>query len=104
MLRENVDYYQNQVIRIDDTDFVLSTLWSRINPSDEYFVWKGMNDFCQILFNEKLLQIEEFNQMHDTCISFIRRSISESTVSHIVVVTRHLPTLQVVAAIIETLC
>ena len=49
MFRKNVGYYQNQVVRIDDTDFVLSTLWSRINPNDEYFVWKGMNDFrCSI--------------------------------------------------------
>ena len=24
MLRENVGYYQNQVVRIDDTDFVLN--------------------------------------------------------------------------------
>lgn len=32
IFRENVGYYQNQVVRIDDTDFVLSTLWSRINP------------------------------------------------------------------------
>ena len=28
MLRKNVGYYQNQVVSIDDTDFVLSTLWS----------------------------------------------------------------------------
>lgn len=48
MFRENVGYYQNQVVRIDDTDFVLSMLRSRINPDDEYFVWKGMNDFRQI--------------------------------------------------------
>lgn len=56
MLRENVGYYQNQVVRIDDTDFILSTLWSHINPNDEYFVWKGMNDFRQIKFGGKLLQ------------------------------------------------
>ena len=73
MFRENVGYYQNQVVRIDDTDFVLSTLWSRISPNDGYFVWKGMNDFRQIKFDGKLLQV------------------------HIVVVTHHLPTLQVVA-------
>ena len=72
MFRENVGFYQNQVIRIDDTDFVLSTLWSRINPNDEYFVWKGMNDFRQIKFDGKLLQVEEFNRMHETCIDFIR--------------------------------
>lgn len=35
--------------------------------------------------------------MHETCINFIRRSTEESTALHIVVVTHHLPTLQVVA-------
>ena len=97
MFRENVGYYQNQIVHIDDTDFVLSTLWSRVNPNDEYFVWKGMNDFRQIKFGGKLLQVEEFNRMHKTCIDFIRKSIKESTAAHIVVVTHHLPTLQVVA-------
>ena len=66
-------------------------------PEDEYFVWKGMNDFRQIKFDGKLLQVEEFNRMHETCINFIRRSTEESTALHIVVVTHHLPTLQVVA-------
>ena len=97
MFRENVGYYQNQVVRIDDTDFVLSTLWSRVNPNNEYFVWKGMNDFRQIKFDGKLLQVEEFNWMHETCIDFIQKSIKESTAPHIVVVTHHLPTLQVAA-------
>lgn len=35
--------------------------------------------------------------MHETCIGFIWKSIEESTAAHIVVVTHHLPTLQVVA-------
>lgn len=98
MLRENVGYYQNQVVRIDDTDFILSTLWSHINPNYEYFVWKGMNGFRQIKFGGKLLQVEEFNRMHEISIDFIRKNIEESTANHIVVVTHHLPTLQVVAA------
>ena len=32
----NVHYHQNKVVRIDDTDFILSTLWSHISPQDEY--------------------------------------------------------------------
>lgn len=56
-----------------------------------------MNDFRQIKFNGKLLQVEEFNHMHNVCIDFIRKSVEESTVKHIVVVIHHLPTLQVVA-------
>lgn len=43
------------------------------------------------------MQMEEFNWMHETCISFIRKSVKESTAAHIVVVTHHLPTLQAVA-------
>ena len=56
-----------------------------------------MNDFRQIKFDGKLLQVEEFNRMHETCMDFIRKSVEESTASHIVVVTHHLPTLEVVA-------
>lgn len=98
MFKENVGFYQNQVVRIDDTDFIMSTLWSEINPADEYFVWKGMNDFRQIKFNGKLLQTEDFNQMHAYCLDFIRKSVRESTAEHIVVVTHHLPTRRVVSA------
>lgn len=79
MFRKNVGYYHNQIVRIDDTDFVLSTLWSRINPNDEYFVWKGMNDFRQIKFDGKRLQVGEFNRMHETCINFIRKNVEESS-------------------------
>lgn len=76
----------------------MSTLWSQISPSDEYFVWKGMNDFRQIMYNGKLLQTEEFNQMHTFCSDFIKQSLAESTANHIVVVTHHFPTLEVVAS------
>ena len=69
MFKNNIGYYQNQVVRIDDTDFIMSTLWSQISPADEYFVWKGMNDFRQIMYNGKLLQTEEFNQMHNFCLA-----------------------------------
>lgn len=56
-----------------------------------------MNDFRQIKYNGKLLQTEEYNEMHEVCISFIRKSIMESKARHIIVVTHHLPTFQVVA-------
>lgn len=49
------------------------------------------------MYNGKLLQTEEFNQMHTFCLDFIKRSLVESTAKHIVVVTHHLPTLEVVA-------
>ena len=93
----NVHYYQNKVVRINDTDFILSTLWSYIPPQDEYIVSRGMNDFRQILYDGRRFTTDDFNAEHQKCLAFIKQSVSESDAKHIVVVTHHLPTLEVVA-------
>ena len=95
--KENVGYYQNQVVRIDNVDFILSTLWSHIPPTDEYVVSHGLNDFYQTLYNGHRLTVDDYNRMHQFCLDFIKRSVAESTAEKIVVVTHHLPTRQVVA-------
>ena len=85
------------VVRIDDVDFILTTLWSMIPPQDEYFVWRGLNDFRQIMYNGHRLTIDDYNMEHKKCLSFLKRAVEESTAKHIVVVSHHLPTKAVVA-------
>ena len=97
MFKENVGFYQNQVVKIDDTDFILSTLWSHVPPQDEYFVEHGLNDFYQTKYEGHRLNVQNYNDMHRYCLDFIKKSVTESTAKHIVVVTHHLPTLKVVA-------
>lgn len=98
MIRENVGMYQNQVVRIDDTDFILSTMWSLVPPTDSYHVRQGLNDFHQTLYDGHRMTVEEYNQMHLFSLDFIKKSVMGSSAKHIVVVTHHLPTLKVVAA------
>ena len=93
----NVHYYQNKVVRFDDTDFILSTLWSYIPPQDEYFVSRGLNDFRQILYGGRRFTVEDFNVEHQKCLAFVKRSVAESNAKHVVVVTHHVPSLAVVA-------
>lgn len=57
-----------------------------------------LNDFYQTKIDGKRLTVEAYNKLHNFCLDFIRKSVSESTAKHIVVVTHHLPTLKVVAA------
>lgn len=97
MFLGNVGYYHNKVVRIDNTDFVLSTLWSHINPTDRFFIERGMNDFRQIKYDDKWLTTDDYNEEHEKCLAFIKKSVAESTAKHIVVVTHHLPTLKVVS-------
>ena len=93
----NVHYHQNRVVRIDNVDFILSTLWSRIDPEAESITHRGMPDFRQILYNGRRFTPADFNAEHEKCLAFIKKSVAESTAEHIVVVTHHLPTMAVVA-------
>ncbi len=98
MISPNVGYHQNETVRVDDTDFVLSTLWSHIPPEDEYFVHRGMNDFRQILYGGRRFTPADFNAEHDKCLAFVKRAVEESDAEKIVVVTHHLPTYAVADA------
>ena len=96
-IRPNIHYYQNRVVRIDNVDFVLSTLWSQITQEQEDVIHKEMPDFRQIMYNGHRFTPADFNTEHENSLAFIKKSIAESTAEHIVVVTHHLPSLAVVA-------
>ena len=98
LFRENAGHYYNKVVRIDDTDFILTTLWSKIPEPESYLVQRGMNDFRQILYDGHRLTTDDYNLEHEKCLKFLKQAVDGSTARHIVVVTHHLPTLEVVAA------
>ena len=92
MFLPNVGYYHNKVVRIDDTDFILSTLWSRISPIDEMVVQFGMNDYRQILHNRHRLTAKDITDEFEKNFAFIQKAVESSETEKIVVVTHHLPT------------
>ena len=88
----NVGYYHNKVVRIDDTDFIMSTLWSRISPVDEMVVQSGINDYRQILYNRHRLTARDITDEFEKNFAFIQNAVETSDAEKIVVVTHHLPT------------
>lgn len=91
MLLHNVGFYHNKVIRIEDTDFILSTLWTKIPPAREEDIQNGMNDYYHILYSDKPLSPYHINEEFERNILFIKDSVSKSTAEKIVVVTHHIP-------------
>lgn len=91
-IKPNVGYYHNMVVRIDNADFILSTLWSHIPPVDELAIQSGMNDYRQILYKGHRLLPQNINDEFELNLSFIKKAVSESEAEKIVVVTHHLPT------------
>ena len=93
----NVSYHQNEVVHIGDTDFILSTLWSYIDPTQENNIFYSMNDFRQIRYNGCQFTTDDVIEEHLKSVAFIKKSVAESNAAHKVVVTHHLPTFMAVA-------
>ena len=96
-IRPNVHFYYNGVVRIENTDFIISTLWAHIDLEDAYITERGVTDFHRILYGENILTFSDFNQEHQRCLDFIKRSVTESKAKHKVVVTHHVPSFQLMS-------
>lgn len=90
-IRPNVKAYYNAVVQIDNVDFVVSTLWSKIPIFDAYITERGINDFHQIMYKGKRLSYNVFNEEHERCFSYIKDAVSQTSSEKIVAVTHHVP-------------
>lgn len=60
-IRKNVHYYYNKVVRIEDVDFILSTLWALVSKEDAPYVQYGVTDFHRIMYGNRTLTYFDFN-------------------------------------------
>ena len=96
-IRPNVHFYYNNVVHIQDVDFIVSTLWAHINLEDAYITESGVSDFHRIMYGKDILSFSEFNKEHRRCLDFIERSVAESNAKYKIVVTHHLPSFQLMS-------
>lgn len=96
-LRPNVIMCENQCLRVDDTDFILSTLWSHIPGSDWLKLKKGMSDFVLIKDGDSAITATGYNALHDRDLAYIKQAVAESKANKKVVVTHHVPSRLLVA-------
>ena len=96
-LRDNVTMYENGSVVVDDTDFILSTLWSHIPMREWLTLRKGMSDFMLINYGGRPITATGYNALHERDLAFVKRAVSESRARHKVVVTHHVPSRLLVA-------
>ena len=93
-IRPNVFSHYNGIVRIGDTDIILSTLWSRIPLEDGYLTERVISDFRRILYKGELMPHAQFNAEHGRCLTFIKEAVAHSQAAHKIVVTHHVPSLR----------
>lgn len=96
-LRKNVAMYENACVKVDNTDFILSTLWSHIPMSMWLTLKHGMSDFTLIKYDGKPLTATPYNELHERDLAFVKDAVSKSDATHKVVVTHHVPSRLLVA-------
>jgi UDP-2,3-diacylglucosamine pyrophosphatase LpxH len=92
-----VHYHYNAVIRIDNIDLIVSTLWAKIPPENAFITQKNVSDFYRIIYGDNLLTANDFNTEHERCANFIKESVTKSKAEKIVVATHHVPSFELMA-------
>lgn len=99
-LAENHLLLNNQSIVIENTKFIVSTLWSQVNPIHEAEISRRLHDYKYIkkLVNGELqgLTVKDTNYYHKISREFIEQELKKDFEGKIVVVTHHLPSIECV--------
>ncbi len=93
-IKPNVHLLNNKSIELAHIQLIFSTLWSKINPANQWQIERGMNDF-HVMKNGKLrFTADRFNELHQESMQFLNESLLDNELEKRVVVTHHVPTLQ----------
>ena len=91
-VRSNVSLLNNTAIEHKGVRLLFSTLWSKINPAREFVIQKSMADFRLIRNNGKAITVDDYDGLHQDCLVFLRKELSNVNNKKMIVVTHHLPT------------
>jgi predicted phosphohydrolase len=90
-IRANVHLVNNVTIEKDATRFIFSTLWSKINPENQWQIEKGMSDFQVIKYKGYRFSIDRFNELHEDCLRFLTAELKRNNGRKTVAVSHHVP-------------
>ncbi|WP_321515374.1 metallophosphoesterase [Marinifilum fragile] len=90
---ENVCLVNNVSIQREYVNFIFSTLWSKIWPTNRQNVKRGLSDFFSIKNGDERFTPEDFNDLHKKAVQFIEESLVRSTSEINLIATHHVPTL-----------
>lgn len=88
----NVSLVNNVTIQLEDIELVFATLWSKIDRAKEYAILRTMADFHLIRKAGKKISVNDYIELHETCLTFLNDALAQVTPAERVVVTHHLPT------------
>ena len=91
-IRKNVFLVNNTTVQVEDVTLICATLWSNINPDDDWAVTRAMSDFHVIANGGRRFDIAEYNRLHNIGRQFVERALADKSTVNKIVMTHHVPT------------
>jgi predicted phosphohydrolase len=91
-IRDNIFLVNNTSVQTGNLNLIFSTLWTKISPRNQFEIRLSLSDFRAIKNNRKPLNIEQYNLMHDRCLSFLKEEFAKEKTETTIVITHHMPT------------
>jgi Icc-related predicted phosphoesterase len=92
-VRHNIHILNNDIISLDDSNLIFSTLWSKISPSNELYIKSHLSDFSLIRIEDEAFRPKHYNELHKQSVKFIEDSLKTFEGKRNTVITHHVPTL-----------
>ncbi len=91
-IRSNVHLVNNFTAVHGDVRLLLTTMWTKIGPAHEWDIQRSMNDFRVIKYDGDRLSVNRYNEMHDSCMAWLKGALEATATGDTVVATHHVPT------------
>ena len=91
-IRDNVFLVNNISVKHENLKFIFTTLWTNINPANQWTIQKSMSDFQVIKYKEELFTPFHYNQLHQESLKFLKQELKKAGPEKKVVVSHHVPT------------
>ena len=91
-IKSNVHLLNNYSLKINDIDFLFTTIWSHISSTNQWRIHSSMNDFRVIKHGDDILSVEQYNILHQESLEFLNEAFTSATTGRSVVVSHHAPT------------
>jgi predicted phosphohydrolase len=91
-VRSNVFLLNNCSIIHESVNLIFSTLWSKISLPSQWQIEQRISDFQVIKCNGNRFSSEQFNQLNQDSISFLRGALHHNYTGKRIVISHHVPT------------
>ena len=82
----------NTVKEIENIKLIATTLWSAIPPDKQWLIQNALSDFKVIKPNKSPFLTDDYNQLHEESITFLKKELKQESDKQVIVVSHHVPT------------